>query len=141
MLNNKGQSLILFVIVLPILLLVLILVVDIGKVIVLKQELDNISEIVLDYGLDKLNNNDLNNLNLESELTDLVILNKDDIDMINIRLEDDKIYIELNENVEGMLSGLIDISIFDVESSYVGYIDNNEKRIEKVRGWLIWILL
>lgn len=134
MLNNKGQSLILFVVVLPVLLLILILVIDIGKVMVLKQELDNISEIVLDYGLDRLNNDDLDNINLEGELTDLVKLNKDDIDMINMSLEDNKIYIELNERVEGILSGLIDISIFDVKSYYVGYIDNDEKRIEKVSG-------
>ena len=52
MLNNKGQSLVLFIIILPILIFILILVIDVGKIIVLKQELNNISEFVLDYGLD-----------------------------------------------------------------------------------------
>lgn len=144
MLNNRGQSLILFVIVLPILLLILVLVVDIGRVIVLKQELDNINQIVLDYGLDNLDNidyddsnlesNSLNIVDLESELVDLVKLNKNNIDIIDIRIEDSKIYIELNERIDGMFSSLINISIFDVESSYIGYMDNNNKRIERVNG-------
>ena len=71
MLNNKGQSLVLFVVVLPILLLLLILVIDIGKVIVLKQELNNINEIVLDYGIDNISNE-----GIENELKNLVRLNK-----------------------------------------------------------------
>ena len=39
--------------------LILVLVIDVGRIIVLKQELSNISEIVLDYGLDKIDDNEL----------------------------------------------------------------------------------
>lgn len=129
MLNNKGQSLILFVIVLPILLFILILIIDIGRVIVLKQELDNINKIVLDYGLDNLNNENLN-----YELINIVKLNNNDIEEINIKLEDNKLYVELGTSVNGIFSKLVDITIFNVNSSYVGYIENNNKRIERVSG-------
>lgn len=138
MLNNRGQSLVLFVVVLPILLLILVLVIDIGKVISLKQELNNINEIVLDYGIDYLNdsfNNDINNISsIENELVNLIKLNKDDIDVINVRIDDDKINIILEDNVNGLLSSVIDISVFEIKSCYVGYIDNGKKRIEKVNG-------
>ena len=127
MLNNKGQSLVLFVIVLPILLLILVLVIDIGRVIVLKQELSNISEIVLDYGLDKIDDNEL-----EMELNNLVKLNKQDIDRIDISIEDERIYLKLEDKSEGIFSGLVDISIFNVKTSYVGYIESEEKRIERL---------
>jgi len=127
MLNNKGQSLVLFVIVLPILMLILILVIDIGKIIVLKQELLNISEIVLDYGLDIIDN-----LEIETELEDLIKLNKNDIDMIHLYTEDEKIYIELEEKSDGIFSGFIDIPLFNIKTSYVGYIENEEKRIERL---------
>ena len=129
MLNNKGQSLILFVLFIPILLLVLVLVVDIGKIINLKTELDNISNIVLDYGLDNLDNEEL-----VKELEDLVRLNKSNIDNINIKKEEDKIYIYLEDNNEGVFLGLVNISIFSLKSSYVGYFENNEKRIERIVG-------
>ena len=154
MLNNRGQSLILFIIILPVILIVLVLVIDIGRVMVLKQELDNINKIVLDYGIDyvnKIENNDsnindnVNNLtdndmellgndDVENEIRNIIMLNKDDIDMVNIKIDDDKIYINLEESVKGIFSKLIDISIFRVKSSYVGYIDGNNKRIERVSG-------
>lgn len=127
MLNNKGQSLVLFVIVLPILMLILVLVIDIGKIIVLKQELSNISEIVLDYGLDKIDN-----LEIEIKLEELIKLNKNDIDMIHLYIEDEKIYIELEEKSDGIFSGFIDIPLFNIKTSYVGYIENEEKRIERL---------
>ena len=141
MLNNKGQSLILFVIVLPVVLFVLVLVIDIGKVLVLRQELNNISEIVLDYGLDKLDMDDNtssdiddSNYNLEDELIEVIKLNKSDIDKIDVRIDNDRIYVDLYKGEEGIFSSLVDISMFNVKSSYVGYLDNNKKRIERVRG-------
>ena len=36
---------------------------------------------------------------------------------------DNKIYIELNDKIEGLFTGLINVSIFDINSSYVGYIE------------------
>ena len=127
MLNNKGQSLVLFIIVLPILILILILIIDIGQVIVLKQEFNNISELVLDYGLDNLDNE-----NLCNELIDLIRLNKDDIDKINVYVENEKIYIELMETSKGVFSSFVDISLFNIKSFYVGYVENENKRIESL---------
>ena len=127
MLNNKGQTLVLFVIFLPVLILLLILVIDIGKVIVLKQELSGICEIVLDYGIDKINEE-----NIIDELNQLVILNKNDIDDFNLYIENEKIYINLEEKNNGIFSNFINISFFDIYISYVGYIENDEKRIERL---------
>ena len=129
MLNNKGQSLVLFVVVLPILLLIVILVIDVGRLIVCKQELDNINNIALDYGLDNIDVD-----NLENELRNIILLNKADIDEVNIFVVDNKIYIELNDKIEGLFTGLINVSIFDINSSYVGYIEVDKKKIEKVVG-------
>ena len=32
----------------------------------------------------------------------------------------------------GMLSELVDITIFDIKSSYVGYVEDNKKIIERI---------
>lgn len=127
MLDSKGQSLILFVLVLPILLLILILVIDVGRIIVLKQELNNISKITLDYGLDNLDKD-----KIDDELVDVIKLNNNEIDNIDVYVEDNKIYVEMSEKSDGVFSSLIDISIFNVKTAYVGYIENNEKRIERM---------
>lgn len=129
MLNNKGQSLILFVIILPIFILIFILVIDIGKVINLKQELDNINKIVLDYGLDHLDD-----LSIDNKLIEIVKLNNNEIDKIDVKIDNNVIYVYLNESLDGMFSQFINISIFNVKSSYKGYYENGEKRIVKVSG-------
>lgn len=121
MINNKGQTLALFVVILPVLLLLLVLVIDVGKMIVLKLELNNISEIVLDYGLDKLGEDTIN-----EDLVHLVKLNSKDVN-VNIDINDDKIYVRLSSNIDGLFKELINI-----ESSYVGYMLDNKKRIERL---------
>ncbi len=156
--NNRGQSLVLFVITLPVLLIVLVMVIDIGRVISFKQELNNISELVLNYGLDYLDgvdidnidtdvnnindnvnvdsfrNNNLSSDNIDDRLIEMIKLNKNNLDYVDVRIVDNKIYIELSDRFDGIFSSIIDISVFNVKLSYVGYIDNNEKRIERVNG-------
>ena len=125
MLNNKGQSLALFVIILPIVLLILVFIIDVGKAISLKYELNNISDIVLDYGLDHLDKEDL-----ISVLEELIEKNKSDIDNVEINIIDGKIYLKLSERYEGIFSSLVDIPIYNIKISYIGYIENEIKRIE-----------
>ena len=127
MLNNKGQSLVLFVIVLPILLLILILVLDIGKAITLKKELNNINDIAMDYGL-----NNLNKENLEEELFNLIKLNNNDIDKVVVSLDNEKIYIKMEEKIDGVFTNFIDIPIFNINLSYVGYKYEGVNRIERM---------
>ena len=51
-LNNKGQSLILFIIFLPALLGIMALVIDVGNSLTKKHETDNVIEFILNYGLE-----------------------------------------------------------------------------------------
>ena len=50
--NNKGQTLVLFVLILPIIIFIMLLVIDVSNMFITKQELNNINKIVLNYGLD-----------------------------------------------------------------------------------------
>ena len=127
MLNNKGQSLILFILILPIILLILILVIDVGRMIVLKNELDSISGIALEYGLERLDEDDL-----EIKIKNLIELNIKDIDDIEIVFEEEKIFLNISEKNDGILSGFVNISAFDINVSYVGYFVDGEKIIEKM---------
>lgn len=127
--NNKGQTLVLFVILLPVLLLLLVLIIDIGKVIVDKLELNNINQIVLEYGLDNIEKE-----NIYDEMVELVRLNKNDVDTIDINITSDKISLTLIDNVDFMFKKIVDINRFKIKSSYVGYIQDGEKRIERVGG-------
>ena len=124
--NNKGQSLVLFVITIPLLLIILFMVYDIGNIVLLKEKLDNINYITLDYGLDKLDNN-----NLKNTLNEMIIKNSNDIDKIDISIENNIIKITLKDKINNKFSILKIFKSLDVSSSYIGYIEDNKKIIRK----------
>ena len=111
-LNNKGQSLVMFVVVLPILLLIMILVIDVGNVIMQKQELDNVNYITIEYGLDNIGEVDH-----EKKLVEMVNKNIDDISLVSVDANKNQIKITIKKEIKGLL---------------IGYIKEGKKIIERV---------
>ena len=124
-LNNKGQSLVMFILIIPILLLIMILVIDIGNVIMHKQELDNVNYITIEYGLEHFNESDL-----ENKLINMIVLNGNKITEISVNVEHNKINITTKKQINGIIAKKI--KIFDLKSNYVGYIKEDKKIIERV---------
>lgn len=138
-LNNKGQSLVLFIIFIPILLGIMVLVIDLGNAISKKSEIDNVLELVIDYGLEKGEafleyeepeylNEDL--INWKDELNLLLNYNLNNIDR-EIVINNKKLIISSDYYIEGIFSNILNIKGFKIESEYIGYIENNEKIIKK----------
>ena len=123
--NNKGQSLVSFVLIVPVVLLILYMVYEVGQMSLLKNELDDINYLAMDYAIDNITDADL-----ENKIKDLIIKNKDSIDDINVLLENDKIYIKLTDKLDKQIISSKN-NIFQVKSSYVGYIENDKKIIER----------
>ena len=126
MYNNKGQSLVLFVLIIPIILLLMMLVFDIGKLVLLKQELSDINYIALDYGVDNLELD-----GLEDKMKEIININKDDIDNVSIDIMDNKICITLEESVDTTFSLIKNLKVFKIKSAYCGYIENEKTIIER----------
>lgn len=125
-LNNKGQTLVLFVLLLPIMLCIMVLVFDIGKFICLKQQLNHINSMVVSYGIDHYEDEDI-----ENELTHLVLLNSDNLTNIEVNVEDNKVYVELLSSDSSIFGNIFNIEMFEVRSSYVG--DVTSKNIERIK--------
>ena len=124
--NNRGQSLISFILIIPIILMILFMVYDIGSMVLLRERLDNINYVVIDYGLDKLDDLELNH-----KLNDMIKKNKDDIDIINISISEGKIKIILEDKIDSKLSLINKFKVFNIKSSYIGYMENDKKIIRK----------
>lgn len=124
--NNKGQSLVLFIILIPVLLIILFMVYDIGNVVLLKEKLDNINYITTYYGLDNIDS-----LDLENKLKDMITKNKDDIDKIDVNIDNGIIKIKLEDKLDNKISVIKSLINIKVNSSYVGYLENNKKIIRK----------
>ena len=121
--NSRGQSLILFVLLVPVMFLILMMVYDIGSMALLKNELDDINYMVLDYGLDHLSEE-----GIDSKLEKIIVKNKQDINA-SVSIVEDKIYVILDDNINNKLS--IINKITSVKSSYIGYMEDDKKVIKK----------
>ena len=126
-LNNKGQSLVMFIIIIPIFCLILTLIYDVGNAIYEKNSLSNTSYIVIDYGLDNINNIS------DSELIDIVLKNTDKLSYIYVAIEDNQIEVKLSKNIKGILGRMFGFNLIEVNTYYKGNITNGKKIIERIK--------
>lgn len=124
MLNNKGQSLVLFILIIPVLLGIMALVIDVGNTVNKKNEMENIIELVIDYGLeDKYDEKDLE-----------LLLNYNLKDCKNsLEIKDGKIVVASTTYVEGIFSNILSFKGFSIESNYEGYFIGDKKEIKKIK--------
>ena len=125
-LNNKGQSLVMFVMILPILLMIIMMLIDIGKMVQRREELDSINYILVDYGLDNIEIN-----NLEDKLREILDKNDKSIDIVKINIDKESLEVEviLRDKVDLLI--LKDNKLFRVKSDYIGRVVDNKKIIER----------
>lgn len=126
-LNNRGQSLVMFVIIIPIILLILTLVYDVGSAIYEKNRLSNTSYIVIDYGLDNIDEVS------EVELIELVQKNIDNLNYISVIIEGSNIKIELKKEIKGIIGKMFGFNLIEANSFYEGSLVNGEKKIERIK--------
>lgn len=151
-LNNKGQSLVLFILMIPILLGVMALVVDMGNLYLKKNELDSVIEFVMDYGMDALMEDEsiieeeventyiddtLSNTRIELDKRESsleVLLNYNLKNSKNeVYVDTDKIVISSKTYVDGIFSRIFSFKGFSIESEYQGVISDSKKIIEKIK--------
>ena len=126
MLNNKGQSLVMFILIIPIFLGIMVLVIDIGNVIYYKQDIDNINKVVINYGLSHMDDEDV-----LSNMKELAKLNNKDLS-IEIVFNDMEYYVSSSYYVNGIFSSIFKMKGFVVKSKYKGYKDLDKNVIKKI---------
>jgi len=122
--NNKGQSLVLFILIIPILLGIVVLVIDVGNAIYEKNKINSTIEMIIEYGLE-------DNYNKE-QLEELINYNLNN-NNYSVNIDNKVINISVNTYIDGIISNVINIDGFKIISEYNGYIENNKKVIEKVK--------
>ena len=121
--NNKGQSLIIFVILLPIILLIMASIVDIGNFLVEKSKCENEVKSTISYGLKHLDDE-----NIKQKLYDLLDSNIGGKKRINI--EGETVKIKVTGPVNSLFTSIIDFD-YEIDISYIGYMDNEKIIIKK----------
>ena len=126
-LNNKGQSLVMFVLIIPIVLLMLVLVYDIGNAVYEKNRLSNTNYLAISYALDNMDKID------ENDIIRYISKNSDNLNNISVIIDNNTIDIELEKQIKGLFSSSFDFDLTTVKSKYKGTIDNGEKNIERIK--------
>lgn len=114
MMNNKGQTLIFFVVILPILLLVLMFIIDLSTMNYEKNKLDNLAKECMNYKIDG---------KPDDKIKELIKLSDDTIEYeiysnkIILKKEYNPIFLKINSN--------------EIKSVYTGYKLKTKKVIKK----------
>jgi len=116
--NNKGQTLVMFVIVLPIILIILTLVVDMGLLYIEKRNISNNTKDAVEYYLDNLDD-----INIEPKINNLL---NENIDDIKINIDNNTDYIEINVKKEYKSLYSVISNDQEISITYIGKKDNKE---------------
>ena len=124
--NNKGQSLVMFVLIIPIFLLILTLVYDVGNAIYEKDRLSNTNYLTIEYGL--------NNIDTvtENDLKNLIEQNTSNLKYIYITIEKNQIEIKIEKDAKSIIGKMFNFNLVKIISHYKGKIINNQKEIERI---------
>lgn len=124
--NNKGQSLVMLVLIIPIFLLILTLVYDVGNAIYEKDRLSNTNYLTIEYGL--------NNIDTvtENDLKNLIEQNTSNLKYIYVTIEENQIEIKMEKDAKSIMGKMFNFNLVKIISHYEGKIINNQKEIERI---------
>ena len=120
--NNRGQSLVAFIIILPILLMIFTLIIDLGFMYIEKRNIDNNCYDAIEYYLDNINKEDI-----DDKVNKLLNENIKNIDEILINDTDDYVEISVSKNRKSIYSIISNDT--EIKITYKGI--KEDKRIIK----------
>lgn len=121
--GNKGQTLVIFVLILPILLLLFTLIWEVGNLGLTTNKYETEIKDTIEYGL-----NHLDNENLEEVLTNLLKANLDGD--ISVEINNQVIKVNVKQKYDALFNNLLN-NRFDIDLTYNGYIENEKLIIQK----------
>lgn len=124
MMNKKGQTLVIFIIILPLLLIILTMIVDRGYAYIEKRKIENYVKDAIVYRFEK----DLEDEEIISEINDLF----EKIKVYpNITILDNYIKIKVEKNHNSLFSMIMKDNYYKIKVSYAGTLENEKVVIRK----------
>ncbi len=125
--NNKGQTLVVFILLLPLLVTLLAFIINEGSIYINKRALTNDIKNAIKY-------------RFELEETDEIIYEKiekylqkniDNINLLDIKIDENYIKINIETTFKAELPTIINKDRFTIKVTYTGYSNDGEVVIEK----------
>ena len=119
--NNKGQSLVLFLMLLPLLIMAFAFIFDSSVIIMENNKLQNLSELAITYMIK--NDED------EETIRDFIIKNDKDIKIIKISITNNEVH--LAKDAHSYFGKILGYEKYELEIDMTGHIKNNKIEFEK----------
>ena len=126
--NRNGQVLVSFLLILPLLLIILVFVVDMGLMKVSVRKVEHVIKEAITYELKSSEISD-------SRVNDYIKNNLSDIKDINIVVGTDNIKVSVSVYKKSIFNSLIKNKNYTISKSYYGYKENDKIKIIKENGY------
>ena len=126
--NRKGQVLVSFLLILPLLLILLVFIVDMGLMKVSVRKVEHVIKEAITYELKSSEISD-------SRVNDYIKNNLSDIKDINIVVGTDNIKVSVSVYKKSIFNSLIKNKNYTISKSYYGYKENDKIKIIKENGY------
>ena len=126
--NRKGQVLVSFLLILPLLLILLVFIVDMGLMKVSVRKVEHVIKEAINYELKSSEISD-------SRVNDYIKNNLSDIKDINIVVGTDNLKVSVSVYKKSIFNSLIKNKNYTISKSYYGYKENDKIKIIKENGY------
>lgn len=120
--NNKGQSLVIFIIIIPVIFIVFIFLYDYAYIINSQNKYENVTRTILNSTLE------------EDKIVDLYRQNGYKVDDFKYKKENDKVYIQNSYKIKSVFGNIVNLKNYTVSINYVVINSNNGIIIEDNKG-------
>lgn len=120
--NNKGQSLVIFIIIIPVTFIVFSFLYDYAYIINSQNKYENVTRTILNSTLE------------EDKIVDLYKQNGYKVDNFKYKKENDKVYIQNSYKIKSVFGNIVNLKNYTVSINYVVINSNNGIIIEDNKG-------
>lgn len=120
--NNKGQSLVIFIIIIPVIFIVFSFLYDYAYIVYSQNKYENISKDIINSTLE------------EDKIIDLYKKNGYEVNNFKYKIDNDKIYIQNSYEIKSIFGKIINLKYYEVSINYVVINDKDGIIIEDNKG-------
>ena len=124
--DKRGQVVVVFTIIIPIILLVGALIIDVGNNYRELYRLNSINRKIIDYGL-----RNLEKVNIRGELIELLYKNDANIDDYHLVVKDEEIKLSISKSIDRVFGAIFGEKTKFVKSDYHGKLEAGQVKIVK----------